>query len=143
LTAMNVEFLCPHCRAENRAADLPREDFVCKKCGQKVRLPMSAESRDSGLIERCAVCGKNGFYLQKDFNPRLGILIFAIGVLFSYHTKFLSLFIATAIDFILYYVLPTVTVCYQCRAIYRDFKENPQHQGFNHVTALKYSKTAT
>jgi len=95
------------------------------------------------MIDRCAVCGNKGFYLQKDFNPRLGILIFAIGVIFSYHTRFLSLFIATAIDFILYYVLPTVTVCYQCRAIYREGKENPQHQGFHHVTALKYSKTAT
>ena len=140
---MNVEFLCPHCRAENRAEVAPAANAVCKKCGQGVALHVSAEHQPEGMIERCAVCGNHGFYLQKDFNPRLGILIFAIGVVFSYHTKFLSLFIATAIDFILYYALPTVTVCYQCRAIYRDFKENPRHQGFNHVVALKYSKTAT
>jgi hypothetical protein len=140
---MNVEFLCPHCRAENRAASLPAEDFACKSCGQKIALLLSEDSRASGIIHGCVVCGKNGFYLQKDFNPRLGLLIFAIGVIFSYHTKFLSLFLATAIDFILYYALPTVTVCYQCRAIYRAFKENPLHQGFNHVVALKYSKTAT
>ncbi len=140
---MNVEFLCPHCRAENRSETLPVENVSCNKCGQKVALRLSAESQASGMIEHCAVCGNNGFYLQKDFNPRLGILIFAIGVIFSYHTKFLSLFITTAIDFVLYYALPTVTVCYQCRAIYREYNENPRHQGFNHLMALKYSKTAT
>lgn len=140
---MNVEFLCPHCRAENRAGSLPAENFSCKKCGQNVRLHLSEESQASGMIHDCAVCGNRGFYVQKDFNPRLGLLIFAVGVVFSYHTKFLSLFIATAIDFVLYHVLATVTVCYQCRAIYRDCKENPQHQGFNHMVALKYSKTAT
>lgn len=139
---MNVEFLCPHCRAENKAAS-DAQHVVCRNCAQPVELRFTEHSRQSHQIEQCAVCGNQGFYLQKDFNPRLGILIFAIGVIFSYHTKFLSLFIATAIDFVLYYLLPTVTICYQCRAIYRGFTENPGHQGFNHLTALKYSKTAT
>ncbi|NUO82743.1 hypothetical protein HUU05_21945 [candidate division KSB1 bacterium] len=140
---MTVEFLCPHCRAENKAESLPAESFVCKQCRQPVPLFLPEASARAQQVERCLVCGNEGFYLQKDFNPRLGILIFAIGVIFSYHTKFLSLVIATLIDFILYYVLATVTICYQCRAIYRDFKENPQHRGFDHLTALKYSKTAT
>ena len=140
---MSVEFLCPHCRAENKAEASAGDYVICKRCGKPVPLQFSEGSRDSGCIDRCAVCGNEGFYLQKDFNPRLGILIFAIGVLLSYHTMFISLFIATAIDFVLYYILPTVTVCYQCRAIYRGFTENPGHQGFNHVVALKYSKTAT
>jgi len=140
---MNLEFLCPHCRAENKAEALPAENFLCKRCDQAVPLLLSEENRNTEQVERCVVCGNAGFYLQKDFNPRLGILIFAIGVIFSYHTKFLSLFIATLIDFALYYLLSTVTVCYQCRAIYRGFKENPEHRGFDHIKALKYSKTAT
>lgn len=140
---MSVEFLCPHCRAENRAETLPLRDFVCKKCKHTLSLSLSEESRHTRQVERCVVCDNQGFYLQKDFNPRLGILIFAIGVIFSYHTKFISLFIATLIDFVLYYVLQTVTICYQCRAIYRGFRENPKHRGFDHLTALKYSKTAT
>jgi hypothetical protein len=139
---MNVEFLCPHCRAENKTASEIKQ-IVCKNCGKSIDLKLTEQSRDSNQVNQCAVCGNQRFYLQKDFNPRLGILIFAIGVIFSYHTKFLSLLIATAIDFALYYLLPTVTICYQCRAIYRGFTENPGHQGFNHLTALKYSKTAT
>jgi hypothetical protein len=140
---MNVEFLCPHCRTENKSANLPEENFVCKKCNSTVPLTLSETSRHNEQVEHCTVCGNQGFYLQKDFNPRLGILIFAIGVIFSYHTMFISLFVATLIDFALYYMLQTVTVCYQCRAIYRGFKENPAHRGFDHVVALKYSKTAT
>lgn len=140
---MNVEFLCPNCRAENKAESLPAENFACKKCGHAVPLALSQHSQHAQEVERCLVCGNEGLYLQKDFNPRLGVLIFAIGVIFSYHTMFLSLLIATLIDFALYYVLATVTICYQCRAIYRGFKENPQHRGFDHLTALKYSKTAT
>jgi len=139
---MNVEFLCPHCRTENKTtADIPL--INCRGCAQSVTLNFTAHCRQSGQVDQCAVCGNQGFYLQKDFNPRLGLLIFAIGVLFSYHTKFLSLFIATALDFALYYFLPTVTICYQCRAIYRDFQENPAHRGFDHLTALQHSKTAT
>jgi hypothetical protein len=74
--------------------------------------------------------------VQKDFNPRLGILIFIIGVIFSYHTYFISLFVATLIDFILYQVLKTVTICYRCRAVYRGFEEDPTHRGFDHNLAL-------
>jgi hypothetical protein len=135
---MTVEFLCPHCNAEQKA-DLSAETALpCRNCHQPVSLTISEKIKNAGQIDHCAVCGNTEFYLQKDFNPRLGLLIFALGVLFSYHTKFISLFVATAIDFVLYYVLPTVTICYQCRAIYRGFKENPEHQGFNHLKALKY-----
>jgi len=139
---MNVEFICPHCKTDNKA-DSERNEVRCKQCREPVALNFSEHSRQTGEVDRCALCGNEGFYLQKDFNPRLGILIFVLGVLFSYHTKFISLFIATAIDFALYYLLPTVTVCYQCRAIYRGFSRNEKHEGFNHLRALKYSKTAT
>jgi ribosomal protein S27E len=49
---MNVEYLCPHCRAENRAGTLPAENVICKKCGQQLALPVSAESQATGMIER-------------------------------------------------------------------------------------------
>ncbi len=89
------------------------------------------------------MCGNQRFYLQKDFNARLGLGIFAIGVLLSYHTYFLSLLIATLIDFALYYFLKTVTICYQCRAIYRNFEIDPNHRGFDPHIGMKYTKTAT
>jgi hypothetical protein len=115
----------------------------CRHCQRSVDLRISESLRRAGRVDACAVCGNDRFYLQKDFNTRLGILIFAVGVLLSYHTYFLSLFIATVIDFILYQVLKTVTICYQCRAIYRNFEEHPDHRGFDPHLGMKYTKTAT
>jgi hypothetical protein len=132
---MTVEFICPRCQVEQKTAWSPSSSLACEKC--HVTLSHFTFGK-TGVVERCGVCEHDKFYLQKDFNPRLGLLIFALGVIFSYHTKFISLLAATAIDFILYYTIPTVTICYQCRAIYRGFKENPAHQGYNHVQALKY-----
>ncbi|MDZ7360419.1 MAG: hypothetical protein ONB46_06790 [candidate division KSB1 bacterium] len=132
---MTVEFICPHCSVEQKTDWTPESGLSCRACHVNLSHFTSAKTH---IVERCAVCAHDKFYLQKDFNPRLGLFIFALGVIFSYHTKFISLFVATAIDFILYYIISTVTICYQCRAIYRGFKENPAHQGYNHVHALKY-----
>jgi hypothetical protein len=135
---MTVEFICPRCNAEQKTA-LPAEAILtCRACRQSVSSEVSGKITASGMVDQCLICDHTKFYLQKDFNPRLGLLIFAVGVIFSYHTKFISLFVATAIDFVLYYLIPTVTICYQCRAIYRGFKKNPEHQGYSHVQALKY-----
>jgi hypothetical protein len=135
---MTVEFICPHCHAEQKA-DLSTDAVLnCRSCGRPASSTSPERLSESGVVNRCLVCGHSKFYLQKDFNPRLGILIFAIGVIFSYHTQFISLVVATVIDFVLYYIIPTVTICYQCRAIYRGFEKNPEHQGYSHVQALKY-----
>jgi len=142
-TDMNVEFLCPHCRQELSADLSQMTEMSCRHCQQPVTLRVSESLRRSGRVDACAVCGNQRFYLQKDFNTRLGLLIFALGVLFSYYTYFLSLLIATAIDLALYYVLKTVTVCYQCRAIYRNFEEHPDHRGFDPHLGMKHTKTAT
>jgi len=77
-------------------------------------------------------------YVQKDFNRRLGLAIVLLGVLFSYHTYGLSLLVCAIIDFILYRVLPLVTVCYKCGAIHRGFVSNPRHVGFDMHTAEQY-----
>ena len=140
---MNVEFLCPFCGQE-LAAPLPAgTDLTCRHCGKAVHLQVSEDAGPASRIESCAVCGARDFYLQKDFNTRVGLVIFGLGVLFSYHTHFISLLIATGIDLVLYYVLKTVTICYQCRAIYREVGENPAHRGFDPHLGMKYSKTAT
>ncbi|MFQ5752636.1 MAG: hypothetical protein ACE5HI_11620 [bacterium] len=136
-----VEFICNKCE-KDILADLSttEKSIVCPHCGHAVTAQISKSMQNDGKIDRCVVCGKIRFYVQKDFNPRLGLLIFAIGVIFSYHTYGLTLLIATIIDFILYKILKTVTVCYHCRAIYRGFEEDPTHRGFDHNLALTLVK---
>lgn len=134
---MTVEFVCDRCEKDN-LTELAKEtgSISCKHCGNKTKIKLSKNMQEGGKVDRCVLCEKIQFYVQKDFNPRLGILIFAIGVIFSYHTYFISLFVATLIDFILYKVLKTVTICYHCRAVYRGFEEDPAHRGFDHNIAM-------
>lgn len=134
---MTVEFVCSNCE-KDILADLNKNDetIQCPHCSHKVSVSLTNSMKKGGKVDRCPICGKIRFYVQKDFNPRLGLLIFAIGVIFSYHTYGLTLLIATVIDFILYKVLKTVTICYNCRAIYRGFEEDSTHRGFDHNLAM-------
>lgn len=134
---MTVEFVCRNCKKDVLADLSEAKAFIrCPNCSHEVPVNLTKSMQHDGKVDRCVLCGKIRFYVQKDFNPRLGLLIFAIGVIFSYHTYGLTLLIATIIDFILYKVLQTVTICYNCRAIYRGFEENPTHRGFDHNLAM-------
>ena len=137
IKTMSVEFVCEHCEKDN-LTDLLEQTTVIKCChfDHETKKTLTKSMQSGGKVDRCVLCDKIRFYVQKDFNPRLGILIFIIGVIFSYHTYFISLFVATLIDFILYQVLKTVTICYHCRAVYRGFEEDPTHRGFDHNLAL-------
>ncbi len=134
---MTVEFVCEQCEKDN-LTELSEETTVikCSNCDRETKTTLTKSMQAGGKLDRCVLCDKIRFYVQKDFNPRLGILIFVISVIFSYHTYFISLFVATLIDFILYQVLQTVTICYHCRAVYRGFEEDPTHRGFDHNLAL-------
>jgi DNA-directed RNA polymerase subunit RPC12/RpoP len=134
---MTVEYVCENCQRDNlKTLAQAEETLVCAHCLHPIAARLSTSMQTGGKVDRCLVCGRIRFYVQKDFNPRLGLLIFAIGVIFSYHTYGLTLLIATLIDFILYKTLKTVTICYHCRAIYRGFEEDPAHRGFDHNLAL-------
>ncbi len=134
---MTVEYVCENCQKDNlKELSRPEDKLVCAHCGNAVNVRLSQSMQSGGKVDRCVLCDKIRFYVQKDFNPRLGLLIFGIGVVFSYHTYGLTLLIATIIDFILYKVLKTVTICYHCRAIYRGFEEDPTHRGFDHNLAM-------
>lgn len=134
---MTVEFVCENCQ-KDILIDLNqnKKAGTCTHCNKVYPIELSIGMQKGARVDRCVICDKIRFYVQKDFNPRLGILIFAIGVLFSYHTYGLTLLIATIIDFILYKVLKTVAICYNCRAIYRGFEEDPNHRGFDHNLAM-------
>ncbi len=134
---MTVEFVCEQCEKDNLTELLEETTVIkCCHCDHETKKTWTTRLQAGGKVDRCVLCDKIRFYVQKDFNPRLGILIFIIGVIFSYHTYFISLFVATLIDFILYQVLKTVTICYRCRALYRGFEEDPTHRGFDHNLAL-------
>lgn len=129
---MRFNFLCLACSKENvYVTGESLEEFACEHCRSALPLKVSESIRDREVIDFCILCGKDLFYLQKDFNRTLGCTIFILGAIASIYTYGISLLLAAAIDWFLYYRLPEVTVCYFCNSIYRGYQPNPKHKGYN------------
>ena len=129
---MRVNFLCASCSKENVYVTGERwEDFRCEHCDAPVHLQVSESITGLGIVDQCILCTKQAFYLQKDFNRRLGCLIITVGAVTSIFTYGISLLAAAAVDWFLFYRLPEVTVCYFCNSIYRGYVPNPKHKPYD------------
>jgi hypothetical protein len=49
-----------------------------------------------------------------------------------------ALALTAVVDFLAYFLVQEVTVCYSCHAIYRGFKRNPEHEPFDLKKLEKY-----
>ncbi len=129
---MRINFLCPDCSKENVfATGETSDEFVCEHCACRFYLHVSESIREKGIIDRCSICTKDLFYVQKDFNRNLGLAILAVGAVASIYTYGLGLLLAAALDWCLYHKLPEVTVCYFCKAIYRGYAANTKHAHYD------------
>jgi hypothetical protein len=85
-----------------------------------------------GALERCASCGKQDLYIRKAFPKAAGI---AVVVLAGAATVALAsssnvppwaiyapLFLAAAVDAVLYWITPNAVGCYRCRAVHRGVR---------------------
>lgn len=94
----------------------------------------------------CISCGHGDFYIQKDFNRNLGlaIVIAGIGVSLYFFSQnqpmpaMGSLGLTALVDFLVYFLVGEVTVCYSCHAVYRGFERNPEHEPFDLKRLEKY-----
>lgn len=125
---LEIEFRCSECGRHNSLDLEENTRLSCEHC-KKDYGDITSFSSEQG-ISHCAICGCRDLYIQKDFNRKLGVSIVVIGAILAPFTKLISLFVCALIDLILYRVLPMITVCYRCKAIYRGFP-NSAHEGFN------------
>jgi hypothetical protein len=49
-----------------------------------------------------------------------------------------SLAATAGVDFLVYFLVGEVTVCYACHAVYRGFGRNPEHEPFDLKKLEKY-----
>ncbi len=86
-----------------------------------------------GELQFCPLCTTSDLFIQKDFPKGLGLFIvlvgFAISTVFWYYEMplltYLVLIISIALDFLLYYQVPDVTICYRCLSQFRGQGANP------------------
>ena len=147
---MRARHYCADCLTwrEHGAAD--SGEFTCAKCGK----PYSARcdtALDAEGVAQCAFCGGHAFFLQKDFDQRLGCLIMAVslgialfvGWRFGWIWFTPALLASVVVDWIVAAKIKPVTICYRCDAEYRDVPIHPRHKGYDPHVAERYAETKT
>jgi hypothetical protein len=147
---VRARYYCPECLAarEHEASDAG--EFDCARCGRKygAKLP---EAFGSSGVERCGFCGNRAFFLQKDFDQRLGCLFLAaslglalfIGWKFGWIWFTPALLATVLVDWIVAARVRPVTICYRCDAEYRDVALHPRHRGYDPHVAERYAEKKT
>jgi hypothetical protein len=79
----------------------------------------------------CAVCGSGDFYVKRDFNVPLGLLLAGVGLALGPFTMWISTVAAIAVDAVLYVVTPLMGVCYACNGQYRGFPQAQAPRAFD------------
>jgi hypothetical protein len=106
-------------------------------------------NRESEPLTSCPRCGCNDLFVRKDFPQKIGLGIVIIAALAflvlaasrgNFYLGAIVLVIAALIDAMLYALVPRMTVCYRCRAEFRDVPINPEHEGFELAVGEKYRK---
>lgn len=126
--SMHVTAKCPKCDADLPidAASAPAQ-IRCGRCGREIPLATSDAVREDRGVDRCPVCQGGDFYTRKDFNPKVGVGVVAVGAIvsaiFYWFGRDLVAYAvlggAVVVDFFVYQRLTFVTVCYRCHSEFR------------------------
>ena len=125
---MDIVAKCPQCDAglPIDASRAPAQ-ITCGACDRVIALDVSDAVREDQGVDKCPVCSGGEFYTRKDFNPKVGVTIVAIGasisaIFYWFKRDFIAygiLAFATLIDLFIYGRLKEVTVCYRCHSEFR------------------------
>jgi len=147
---MRIRYYCPDCLTV-RDFDAPASgESACAKCGRAFTASFPERS-DPVPIERCVFCGNRAFFLQKDFDQRLGCLFLALSLGLALFVGwrwgwiwFTPVLLATVVvDWIVAARIRPVTICYRCDAEYRDVPLHPRHRGYDPHVAERYARVKT
>jgi hypothetical protein len=137
-----INFFCSKCDEGIELTDPFPSEISCGDCGQKVKLVLSGVNP----LKNCCVCEGDAFYMQKDFNRRVGLLLVVLGALLSLILFaigctplqfFLPLVVLPLFDFFIYWICPNILICYRCECIYRQFEADSSAEGFQLARSSK------
>ncbi len=100
----SVHFLCLQCE-QRLGRDAGEVSRPCDFCG--AANTVVAPDADA-VIDRCAACGHEQLYFQKDFNRKTGIALVVLGSIFVPWTYGLSLLGVTILDYIVWRIVKDV-----------------------------------
>ena len=137
------EACCASTAVDSKAAP---SEVVCRRCGERRDVRLSAGITERNLVEQCALCGCGHLYIEKDFNGYVGaaIVVGAIVVSAVLWTRNLVwslgvLAAAALVDLLVWTLSRERTVCYKCVAQYRGAATNPGHERYELGTAGRFT----
>jgi hypothetical protein len=148
---VRARYYCPDClTARDFGAEPQSGPQACAKCGREFAASFDSVLGPAGL-ERCAFCGNRAFFLQKDFDQRLGCLLMAVSLAIALYAGWQFgwiwftpvLLLSVVVDWIVAARIRPVTICYRCDAEYRDLPANPRHKGWNPHIGERYAAKKT
>ena len=147
---MRTRYYCPDCLTARDFDRLESREVRCEGCGRVSAVRLDATVGPKG-VERCGFCGGRAFFLQKDFDQRLGCLFMALSLAAALWTGwkfgwiwFTPVLLATVIvDWVVATRVRPVTICYRCDAEYRELPTNPRHRGYAPHVAERYAPAKT
>lgn len=147
---MRARHYCAGCLTAREVAPAESGEFLCGKCGRPGSARWDGVLGEAG-VERCAFCGNRAFFLQKDFDQRLGCLFLLVSLAVALWAGwkfgwiwFTPVLLATVlVDWIVAARVRPVTICYRCDAEYREVPLNPRHRGYDPHVAERYAEKKT
>ncbi|HEV2063333.1 MAG TPA: hypothetical protein VGS00_02150 [Thermoanaerobaculia bacterium] len=147
---MTATHYCPDCLTSREFAGTEAGDFACAKCGKSFAASFEGVLGKDG-VERCAFCGGRAFFLQKDFDQRLGCLFMGISLALALFVGWKAgwfwftpaLLASVVVDWIVAARIKPVTICYRCDAEYRGTPPTPLQRGYDPHIAERYAETKT
>ena len=103
-----------------------------------------------GHLESCLVCPSGELFVRKNFSPRLGLLIVAVGITAATVTWALRwpyatygiLAVSALLDLLLYQFVGNLLQCYKCRSEYRGLEGLETYNAFSLETHERFRQEA-
>lgn len=129
---LTIQLTCSNCQSSIEIYPSAKASAaLCDICQHTMPVYFT-KSMESGDIDQCPGCGTYDLYYQKDFNRKLGVLLFILASIASFWTYGLSFIVLYALDFFLFQKLHWVLCCYKCSTLIRNCNNVKQFKPFDH-----------
>lgn len=103
----------------------------CDVCSNIQEVHFNAD-HEQGILNDCPCCSRKDFYQQRDFNRKIGVMLFVVASILSIWTYGISFIVLYAFDFFLFKRLSSVAICYKCDTIFRHVSNLKEIPAFDH-----------
>jgi predicted nucleic acid-binding Zn ribbon protein len=129
---MEVQVTCSQCGSSIEVVpDVHAYKINCDVCGHVQDIKFTTD-HEVGILKECPVCSRMDFYKQKDFNRKIGVILFVVAAILSIWTYGLSLVVLYLFDLFLFRKLSMVVICYKCRTNFRKVMNIADIRDFDH-----------